>query len=98
MRESSSVSSRYSSRNATYRKLPLPHAGSCTRNANRSRRPRLRGSASMRAHRLRVTLAAAAGFAKLGDHDIVELVARLGEDPLESSGGIGWTKAQLLGM
>src|ERR1041384_3978851 len=45
-----------------------------------------------------VTLAAAAGFAKLGDHDIVELIARLGEDPLESSGGIGWTKAQFLGM
>lgn len=46
-----------------------------------------------------VRIAAAAGIAKLGDHDLVALVADLPEDPIEASGSIadaGFSKAGLL--
>lgn len=44
-----------------------------------------------------VTLVAAAGTGKLGDHDIYALVVAMDEDPIEFEGGIGWTKTGLLG-
>jgi HEAT repeat protein len=42
-----------------------------------------------------VVAAAAAGFGKLGDHDIFALVGKLPEDPIEFAGGIGFSKAEL---
>lgn len=42
-----------------------------------------------------VVVAAAAGFGKLGDHDIFALVGALAEDPIEFAGGIGFSKADL---
>jgi hypothetical protein len=42
-----------------------------------------------------VVAAAAAGFAKLGDHDIFALVGKLPDDPIDYAGGIGFTKADL---
>jgi hypothetical protein len=38
------------------------------------------------------------GIAKLGDHDIFAGVLEMKENPIESSGGVGYTKTQLLGM
>jgi hypothetical protein len=43
-----------------------------------------------------VRVAAAAGIAKLGDRDLVPLVAALEEDPIEESGGFGYYRATLL--
>jgi len=45
-----------------------------------------------------VVAAAAAGFAKLGDHDIFTAIAKLADDPVDSAGGVGWVKTQLLAM
>ena len=42
-----------------------------------------------------VVVAAAAGFGKLGDHDIFALVGKLEEDPIEYAGGIELSKADL---
>lgn len=42
-----------------------------------------------------VIAAAAAGITKLGKHDIFALIGKLGEDPIESGGGIGYGKAEL---
>lgn len=42
-----------------------------------------------------VVVAAAAGFGKLGDHDIFALVGKLREDPIESDGAVGFSKASL---
>jgi hypothetical protein len=42
-----------------------------------------------------VTLAAAAGFTVLGKHDIFDLVGKLVEDPLESSGASGFSRGML---
>jgi len=42
-----------------------------------------------------IVVAAAAGFGKLGDHDIFALVGKLEEDPIEFSGGIELSKADL---
>jgi hypothetical protein len=44
-----------------------------------------------------VIAAAAAGFAKLGAHDLFAAVVELPEDPIESAGGVTLTKTILLG-
>lgn len=43
-----------------------------------------------------VTIAAAHGLTKLGDHDIVALVSAFKEDPVEAAGGVGFYKVTLL--
>ncbi len=44
-----------------------------------------------------VIILAAGGLAKVGDHDILALVGKLAEDPIESAGGVGWTRTALYG-
>lgn len=43
-----------------------------------------------------VRISAAAGLTKLGDRDLVALVAALPEDPIEFAGGVGYYKSGLL--
>lgn len=42
-----------------------------------------------------VVVAASAGFAKLGKHDLFELVGKIAEDPIEFEGGVGFRKTDL---
>jgi hypothetical protein len=44
-----------------------------------------------------VLILAAGGVTKVGDHDIFALVSKLPEDPLESPGGLTWTRTALYG-
>lgn len=42
-----------------------------------------------------IVVAASNGFAKLGKHDLFELVGKIAEDPIESEGGVGYRKCDL---
>jgi hypothetical protein len=44
-----------------------------------------------------VAILAGGGVTKVGDHDIFALVGKIPEDPLESAGGMGWSRTSLYG-